>query len=98
MPHWYSKDKCRTAGDGVTVKISFTGSSGETSSYQWTTSDTKGRYVPNGLIVGDWTAGIPWGESAEMPLNRFNLGNSIYFFNQAHIWDIKNSRVGFYVR
>ena len=54
--------------------------------------------VPNRLIAGDWTAGIPWGEGPETPTNRFNLGNSIYFFNQAHIWDIKNSRVGFYVR
>lgn len=97
-PHWYSKDKCLAAGDGVTVKISFTGSSGQTCSYHWTISDTKGRYVPNGLIVGDWTAGIPWGESAETPLNRFNLGNSIYFFNQAHMWDIKNKRIGFYFR
>ena len=97
-PHWYSKDKCQAAGTGVTVKISFTGSSGKTCSYQWTTSDTKGRYVPNGLIVGDWTVGIPWGEGPETPLNRFNLGNSIYFFNHAHIWDIKNKRVGFYFR
>lgn len=97
-PHWYNKDKCRVAGEGVTVKIAFTGSSGQTGAYQWTIRDPKGRYVPNGLIVGDWTAGIPWGESAEMPLHRFNLGNSIYFYIQAHIWDIQNKRVGFYFR
>jgi len=97
-PPWYAPDKCRTAGNGVTVKIAFTGSSGQTGSYQWTIRDPKGRYVPNGLIVGDWTAGIPWGESLDKPLNRFNLGNSIYFYIQAHVWDIKNNRVGFYFR
>jgi hypothetical protein len=97
-PHWYDKNKCQAAGDGITIKVSFTGSAGQTDSYQWTTSDPKGRYVPNGLFVGDWTAGIPWEEGAETPLNRFNLGNSIYFFLQAHIWDINNKRVGFYFR
>jgi hypothetical protein len=97
-PSWYSKDKCRVAGDGVTVEVSFTGSSGQTSSYRWTIRDPKGRYVPNGMIVGDWTAGIPWGEGPETPTNRLNLGNSIYFFIQAHVWDIANRRVGFRFR
>jgi len=98
VPWWYSKEKSQLAGYGVTIKISFTASSGQTCSYQWTTRDTKGRYVPNALIAGDWTAGIPWGESPATPLNRFNLGNSIFFFNQAYILDIKNKRVGFYLR
>ena len=97
-PHWYSEDKCWATGDGVTVKVSFTGSSGQTNSYQWTTSDPKGRYVPNGPIVGDWRGGPPWGEGAETPLNRLNLGNSIYFNIQAHVWDISNKRAGFYFR
>jgi len=97
-PSWYSKDKCRVAGDGVTVKVSFTGSSGQTTSYRWTVRDPKGRYVPNGVIVGDWTAGIPWGEGPETPTNRLNLGNSVYFFIQAHVWDIANRRVGFCFR
>jgi hypothetical protein len=97
-PHWYPKEKCRAAGEGVTIRIAFTGSAGKTDSYQWTPRDPQGRYVPNTLFVGDWTAGIPWGEGAETPLNRFNLGNSIYFYIQAHIWDIKNKRIGFYFR
>jgi hypothetical protein len=97
-PSWYRKDKCRVAADGVTVRVSFTGSSGQTSSYQWTVRDPKGRYVPNGMIVGDWTAGIPWGEAPETPTNRLNLGNSIYYFLHAHVWDIANRRVGFWFR
>jgi hypothetical protein len=95
-PHWYDKAKCQAGGDNITVRIAFTGSSGQTEGYQWTLRDPQGRYVPNGLIVGDWTAGIPWGEGAETPLNRFNLGNSIYFYLQAHVWDIKNKRIGFH--
>jgi len=97
-PSWYSTDKCRVAGNGVTVEVSFTGSSGQTSSYRWTVRDPEGRYVPNGLIVGDWAAGIPWAEATETPTNRLNLGNSIYFFIRAHIWDMANRRVGLYFR
>lgn len=98
VPGWYSKDRCQMGGYGVTVEVSFTGSSGQTDSYRWTISDPKGRYVPNTLIAGDWAAGIPWGEGPETPTNRLNLGNSIYFFVQAHIWDVTNQRVGFYFR
>ena len=98
VPHWYSKDKCIAAGPGITVEVSFTGSSGRRSSYRWTTSEPEGRYVPSTLFVGDWTAGIPWAEGPETPTNRLNLGNSIYFFNQVHLWDIANRRVGFYFR
>lgn len=31
-----------------------------------------------------------------MPMNRMNLGNSVYFHAKVYFWDFTNQRVGFY--
>ena len=82
----------------IALPLLLAASMAEASADEWTTSDPKGRYVPNGPIAGDWTAGIPRGESAETPLSRLNLGISMEFYMHTHSWDINNERVGVYFR
>lgn len=95
-PNWYGPSKAQGAKPGVTVKFDFTGSSGKTDSWKFTTANSG--YVPNTCIIGDWSAGVPWSVTDQTPINRINMGNSIYFYCPVFYWDVTNNRVGIYTK
>ncbi len=100
VPSWYIKtNACMAANDGVILNVEFTGSNGKKNSYSFPFSNYKENtaYVPNVGFIGDWASEIPWApNSTTMPMNRMNLGNSIYFYAKVYFWDFTNQRVGFY--
>lgn len=97
VPSWYSPVDCQAMNYGITVKIDFTGSTGQTDSYSFPTANNNGAYIPNPVFIGNWTSSVPWSSANPyFPRNRMNLGNSIYFFCKVHFWDFTNQRVGFY--
>lgn len=54
---------------------------------------------PNSLIAGLWEGDVPWKmNDSDMPRNRINLGNTLYFYCPVFMYDIKNKRVGFLFR
>jgi autotransporter-associated beta strand protein len=97
VPSWYSPDNCRVVNYGVTINVDFTGSTGKTNSYSFPTADTNGEFLPNTSFIGHWNSRTPWfPNNADMPTNRFNLGNNIFFFCKVYYWDLTNQRVGFF--
>ena len=86
------------AASSVAVRIGFTGSSGRSSSYQFTTSAFGSSKIPTHVIVGDWSGSVPWAVGDDKPKNRINLGNTIYFFCPVYFWDITHKRVGIYFK
>jgi hypothetical protein len=86
------------AASGVAVRIGFTGSSGHSSSYQFTTSAFGSAKLPTHVIVGDWSGMVPWPVGKSTPENRINLGNTIYFYCPVYFWDITHKRVGIYFK
>ncbi len=97
VPYWYNPAVCRAVNYGVDINVEFTGSTGKTISYSFPTADWNGGYIPNVATIGNWDSSIPWTpNNADMPTNRINLGNSIYFFCKVYYWDITNQRVGFF--
>lgn len=86
------------AASGVAVRIGFTGSSGRSSSYQFTTSAFGASKIPTHVIAGDWSGSVPWAVGEDKPKNRINLGNTIYFFCPVYFWDITHKRVGIYFK
>ncbi len=97
VPSWYSTDNCRVVNYGVNIDIEFTGSTGKTNSYSFPTADTNGQFLPNTSFIGHWNSRVPWyPNSADMPTNRMNMGNNIFFFCKVYYWDITNQRVGFF--
>ena len=97
VPSWYDPAACRALNYGVDINIAFTGSTGKTSSYTFPTADWNGGYIPNVATIGNWNSSIPWNlNTVDMPTNRINLGNSIYFFCKAYHWDFTNQRIGFF--
>ncbi len=99
VPSWYSSADCLAVNAGVTLNVQFTGSTGKTNSYSFQFSDHKNNpaYAPSVAFIGNWASNIPWApNTTTMPMNRMNLGNSIYFFAKVYFWDYTNQRVGFY--
>jgi len=51
--------------------------------------------TPVSLYAGSWAGDVPWpANDPDKPRNRINLGNTVYFFCPAVVYDIKNKRVG----
>ena len=97
VPSWYRTTDCQALNYGVAIDVAFTGSTGKTNSYTFPTASTNGADVPNTSYIGNWTSSVPWTpNNADIPTNRINLGNSIYFFCKVHYWDFTNQRVGFF--
>ena len=97
VPSWYDPAVCRALNYGVDINIAFTGSTGKSSSYTFPTADWNGGYIPNVATIGNWGSSVPWNfTTVDMPTNRINLGNSIYFFCKAYHWDFTNQRIGFF--
>jgi autotransporter-associated beta strand protein len=97
VPYWYDPAVCRALNYGVDINVAFTGSTGKTSSYTFPTADWNGGYIPNVATIGNWDSSVPWTlNTVDMPTNRINLGNSIYFFCTAYHWDFTNQRIGFF--
>ncbi len=99
VPAWYSTAACQAVNKGVTINVEFTGSTGKTSYYSFPAAnyDDNAAYVPNIAFIGNWASNVPWTpNSAAMPMNRMNLGNSVYFYAKVYFWDFTNQRVGFY--
>jgi hypothetical protein len=80
---------------GITVRIAFTDSRGETIHYEFLSSDNFESPNPTKVMVGDWSGIFPWRVRApETPPGRINLGNTLYLFCPVYFWDITNKRVG----
>ena len=100
-PGWMNakyKASSRCATSGVAVRIGFTGSSGRSSSYQFTASAFGSSKVPTHVIAGDWSGSVPWAVGDDKPKDRISLGNTVYFYCPVYFWDISHKRVGIYFK
>lgn len=80
----------------ATVKVDFQDDEGDIYSYSFPVgSDPMYRGAPTTLFAGTWGHSVPWPLAMPAkPVNRINLGNTIYFYCPVYYYDIEHKRIG----
>lgn len=94
--NWRNADYAAAAkqvSDRCRVKVTFTDSSGNDTSYTFTAGSGS-----RAVAVGTWAGNVPWSETPARPKTRFTLGNTIFRYTSAIYYDLAQSRIGFRFR
>jgi F5/8 type C domain len=96
VPWWYTDPGTVLTVPGDAVEVAFAGSFGKTCSYKFVHTTDNSTYMPDKVIIGAWSSGVPWANTTLTPRNRMNMGNTAFYHFPVVFWDMEYKRVGIY--